>query len=208
MKSFSRLFFYSIIVFAAACAPKQVEVPLLDERGLDAVIAERKSIERIDAVMSVVFEKKDSEMYGDAVLDITRSGDLHLKVYTLGILGMDLSSRKGVVKSTPRLDKAKTTILTQGLRDCLFWWDLQDYAIREEGDYLVLQNATRSVWLDRKSLLPGKQWIDFGDGKQLTVLYDSPVRQRGIWYQSKMRIELQRYAVTLTVKEISFQKNM
>jgi len=208
VKSFSRLFLYSVIVFAAACAPTKVEVPLLDERGLDAVLAERKSIERIDAAMSVVFEKKDSAMYGDAVLDITRSGDLHLKVYTLGILGMDLSSSKGVVKSMPRLDKAKTTILTQGLRDCLFWWDLQDYAIREEGDYLVLQNATRSVWLDRKSLLPGKQSIDFGDGKQLTVLYDSPVRQSGIWYQSKMRIELQRYAVTLTVKEISFQKNM
>lgn len=208
MKSFSKLFLCSVIAFAAACAPKHVEVPLLDERGLDAVIAERKGIERIDAAMSVVFEKKDSEMFGDAVLDITRSGDLHLKVYSLGILGMDLSSIKGVVKSTPRLDKDKTVILTQGLRDSLFWWDLQDYAIREEGDYLVLQNATRSVWLDRKSLLPGKQWIDFGDGKQLTVLYDSPVRQRGIWYQSKMRIELQRYAVTLTVKEISFQKNM
>ena len=208
MKRFSKLFLCSVIAFAAACAPKHVEVALHDERGLDAVIAERKGIERIDAVMSVVFEKKDSEMFGDAVLDITRSGDLHLKVYSLGILGMDLSSIKGVVKSTPRLDKDKTVILTQGLRDSLFWWDLQDYAIREEGDYLVLQNATRSVWLDRKSLLPGKQWIDFGDGKQLTVLYDSPVRQRGIWYQSKMRIELQRYAVTLTVKEISFQKSM
>jgi len=208
VKSFSRLFFYSVIVFAAACAPTKVEMPLLDERGLDAVIAERKSIERIDATMSVVFEKKDSEMYGDAVLDITRSGDLHLKVYSLGILGMDLSSIKGVVKSTPRLDKDKTVILTQGLRDSLFWWDLQDYAIREEGDYLVMQNDTRSVWLDRKSLLPGKQRINFGDGKQLTVMYDSPVRQGGIWYQSKMRIELQRYAVTLTVTEISFQKDM
>ena len=183
-------------------------MPLLEERGLEAVLAERKSIERIDATMSVVFEKKDSEMYGDAVLDITKAGDLHLKVYTLGILGMDLTSRDGVVKSTPRLDKIKTTILTQGLRDCLFWWDLQDYAIREEGDYLVMQNDTRSVWLDRKSLLPGKQRINFGDGKQLTVMYDSPVRQGGIWYQSKMRIELQRYAVTLTVTEISFQKDM
>ena len=208
MKKSSKLFLCSILVLAAACARTMVEMPPREERRLDAVIAERNAIERIDANMSVVFEKKDSEMFGDAVLDITRSGDLHLKVYTLGILGMDLSSRKGVVKSTPRLDKAKTTILTQGLRDCLFWWDLQDYAIREEGDYLVLQNATRSVWLDRKSLLPGKQSIDFGDGKQLTVLYDSPVRQSGIWYQSKMRIELQRYAVTLTVKEISFQKNM
>ena len=181
-------------------------MPLLEERGLEAVLAEMKSIERIDAIMSVVFEKKDSEMYGDAVLDITKAGDLHLKVYTLGILGMDLTSRDGVVKSTPRLDKIKTTILTQGLRDCLFWWDLHNYAVREDGDYLVMQNAARSVWLDRKSLLPGKQRIDFDDGKQLTVLYDSPVRQSGIWYQSRIRIELTRYIVTLQIKEIGFNR--
>jgi hypothetical protein len=207
VKSFSRLFFYSVIILSAACAPKKVEVPLPEGRGLDAVLAERQSIERITTALSVVFEKKDADMYGDAVLDIARSGDLHLKVYTLGILGMDLSSRDGVVKSTPRLDRTKTMILTQGLRDSLFWWDLRDYAVREDGDYLVLQNAARSVWLDRKSLLPGKQLIDFGEGRQLTVLYDAPVKQDGVWYLSKMRIELQRYAVMLTVKDISFLKN-
>ncbi|NJD55449.1 MAG: hypothetical protein FIA94_03480 [Nitrospirae bacterium] len=208
MKNSSKLFLCSILVLAAACAPTMMEVPPHEERRLDAVIAERNAIERIDANMSVVFEKKDSEMYGDAVLDMTRTGDLHLKVFTLGILGMDLSSKNGVVKSTPRLDKAKTAILTRGLRDCLFWWDLQDFTVQEEGDYLVMRSATRSVWLDKKTLLPGKQRIDFDDGKQLTVMYDTPARQSGIWYQARMRIEIPRYAVTLTVNEISFLKNM
>ncbi|HYQ47868.1 MAG TPA: hypothetical protein VEP69_02275 [Thermodesulfovibrionales bacterium] len=208
MKKFSKLFFCSILVLAAACAKTLVEVPPHEGLRLDEVIAERNAIERIDAAMSIVFEKKDSEMYGDAVLDITRSGDLNLKVFTLGILGMDLSSKNGVVKSTPRLDKAKTAILTRGLRDSLFWWDLQDFTVREEGGYLVMQSATRSVWLDRKTLLPGKQLIEFDDGKQLTIIYDTPAHQGGIWYQTKMRIEIPRYAVTLTVKEISFLKNM
>ena len=183
-----------------------VEMPPREERRLDAVIAERNAIERIDANMSVVFEKKDSEMYGDAVLDMTRAGDLDLKVFSLGILGMDLSSRDGVVKSSPRLDRTKKTILTQGLRDCLFWWDLQNYALHEDGDYLVMQNATRSVWLDRKTLLPGKQRIDFEDGRQLTVQYDAPARQNGIWYQSRIRIELTRYVVTLQIREIGFSR--
>ncbi len=179
-------------------------MPSREERGIAEVLAERRSIQRIDATMSVVFEKKDSQMYGDAVLDITPAGDLHLKVYTLGILGMDLSSRDGVVKSSPRLDRTKTTILTQGLRDCLFWWDLRNYALSEDGDYLVMQDATRTLWLDRKTLLPEKQRIDFGDGKQLTVQYNAPARQNGIWYQSKLRIELTRYVVKLQIKEIGF----
>ena len=204
MKIFSTLFFCSIVILAAACAPKQVAVPSHEERGIAEVLAERQGIQRIDATMSVVFEKKDAQMYGDAVLDITPAGDLHLKVYTLGILGMDLSSRDGVVKSSPRLDRTKTTILTQGLRDCLFWWDLQNYALSEDGDYLVMQNATRTLWLDRTTLLPGKQRIDFGDGKQLTVQYDAPARQNGIWYPSKLRIELTRYVVTLQIREIGF----
>ena len=206
MKIFSTLFFCSIVLLAAACAPRQVAVPSREGRGIDEVLAERRGIQRIDATMSVVFEKKDAQMYGDAVLDITPGGDLHLKVYSLGILGMDLSSRDGVVRSSPRLDRTKTTILTQGLRDCLFWWDLQNYTLREEGDYLVMQNATRSVWLDRKTLLPGKQRIDFGDGKQLMVQYDAPALQDGIWYQAKLRIELTRYVVTLQIKEIGFSR--
>jgi len=206
VKIFSTLFFSSIVILAAACAPKKVEVPVPEERGIAEVLIARQGIQRIDAAMSVIFEKKDELRYGDAVLDITRAGDLHLRVYTLGILGMDISSRAGVVKSSPRLDRTKTTILTQGLRDCLFWWDLQDYTIHEEGDYLVMQNITRSVWLDRKTLLPGKQRIDFEDSKQLMVQYDAPARKDGIWYPSRMRIELTRYVVTLTIKDIGFSQ--
>lgn len=204
MTNFLRLFFVSIIIVASACVPKKVEMPAVEQRAIDVVLAERRSIERIDAAMSVVFEKTDSEMHGDAVLDITKDGDLHMKVYTLGILAMDLTSKNGLVKSTPKLDKNKTAILTKGLRDCLFWWDLTDFTIREENDHLILQNATRQVVLDGRTMLPQKQRIFFDDGKQLTISYDNPAQAKGVWYQSKMRIELSRYAVTLTVREITF----
>lgn len=204
--TFLKLFFVSILICISACAPKRVEMPAAEQRSIDIVLAERRSIGRIDAVMSVVFEKTDSEMHGDAVLDIAKGGDLHMQVYTLGILAMDITSKNGLVKSTPRLDKSKTAILTQGLRDCLFWWDLIDFTVREEGEHLVLQNATRQVVLDRKTMLPKIQRISFDDGKQLTVKYDNPTQAKGDWYQSNMRIELSRYAVILTVKEISFSR--
>ncbi len=206
MTNFLKLFFVSIILFVSACAPKKVEMPVADQRSIDIVLAERRSIERIDAVLSVVFEKTDSEMHGDAVIDMARDGDMRMKVYTLGILVMDLTSKNGLVKSTPKLDKSKTAILTQGLRDCLFWWDLIDLTVREEGDHLVLQNATRQVVIDRKTMLPTIQRISFDDGKQLTVKYDNPTQAKGGWYQSNMRIELSRYAVSLSVKEISFSR--
>jgi len=182
-------------------------MPAVEQRGIDVVLAERRSIERIDAAMSVVFEKTDSEMHGDAVLDIAQDGDLHMKVYTLGILVMDITSKNGRVKSMPKLDKSKTAILTQGLRDSLFWWDLTDFTVQEEHDHLILQNATRHVVLDRKTMLPQKQRISFDDGRQLTVFYDNPAQAKGVWYQSKMRIELSRYAVTLTIREIQFGRN-
>jgi len=202
--NFLKLFFVSILVAVSACAPQKVEIPAFEQRSLDVVLAERKSIEKIDAAMSVVFEKTDSEMHGDAVIDIMQDGDMHMKVYTLGILAMDITAKNGQVKSTPKLDKSKTTILTRGLRDSLFWWDLTDFTVQEENDQLILQNATRQVVLDRKTMLPQKQRISFDDGKQVTVSYDMPVQAKGVWYQSRMRIELSRYAVTLTVREITF----
>ena len=204
--TFLKLFFISILLWVSACAPKKVEMPAVEQQSIDIVLAERRSIERIDAAMSVIFEKADSEMQGDAVLDIARDGNLHMKVYTLGILAMDLISKNGLVKSKPKLDMRKTAILTRGIRDSLFWWDLTDFTVQEENDHLILQNATRQVVLDRSTLLPQKQRISFDDGKQLTVIYDNPAQAEGLWYQSRMRIELSRYAVILTVNEISFNR--
>jgi len=38
----------------------------------------------------------------------------------------------------------------------------------------------------------------------LTVYYDNPARENSILYQSKIRIELSKYSVTLLVRNISF----
>lgn len=204
MTNFLRLFFVSIFISVTACVPQKAETPAVEQRAIDVVLAERRSIERIDAAMSVVFEKIDSEMHGDAVVDIAKDGNMHMKVYTLGILAMDLTTKNGMVKSTPKLDRGKIAILTRGLRDSLFWWDLADFSVSEENDQFILQNATRQVVLDRMTMLPRKQKISFDDGKQLTVFYDKPAQTMGIWYQSQMRIELSRYAVTLNIREITF----
>ncbi len=189
---------------AAACAPGRDETPAAWKQSPEVVLAGLRSIEKIDAAMTVVFEKPDSEMHGNAVLDVARNGDMHMKVYSLGILGIEITSKNGRVNSTPRLDRSRSVILTQGIRDSLFWWDLADAAVRQEEDLLILQNSNRQVMVDHKTMLPQKQIITFDDNRQLQVFYDSPMQADGLWYQSKMRIELSRYAVTLTVREITF----
>jgi len=181
-----------------------MEPPLFEERSLDEVMAEKSGISHIDATFSVIFEKADSEIRGDGALNIFNNGNLELRVYSLGFLAMELTSRDGVVKSNPPLDSSKKTILTQGLRDCLFWWDIKDFTVEDEGGYYLLRNTEREILIDKKSILPRKQLIYFSNGRVLTVYYDNPAREEGILYQSRMRIELSKYAVTLVVKKIHF----
>jgi len=202
--NFLTLFFISSILFLSSCAPRALEPPMLEERSLDQVIAEMNSISRIDTTFSIVFEKTDSEIRGDGDLNIFENGNLDMRIYSLGILAMELTSRNGVVKSNPRLDSTKKAALTKGLRDCLFWWDMKDFTVQDEaGDYLM-RNAEREITIDKKSALPRKQRIYFPDGKVLTISYDTPARGNGIVYQSKMKIELSKYSVTLLVKDIQF----
>ena len=203
-KNFLKLFCISLLLLLASCATRATTPVLFEERGLAEVIAGLSGISQIDTAFSVIFEKADSEIRGDGDLNISSNGDMEMKVYTLGILALELSSRNGTVKSKPGLDSTKKTILTQGLRDSLFWWDIKDFTVQDEDDFYLLRNAEREIMLDKKSGLPTKQQIYFASGKVITVYYDNPAREEGILYQSKMKIELSKYSVTLIVKNIRF----
>ena len=77
-KNFLKLFCISIVLFLASCAPRALKLPLLEEKPLGKVIAERNEISRIDATFSVIFEKADSETRGDGTLNIFNDGDMEL----------------------------------------------------------------------------------------------------------------------------------
>ncbi len=205
LKRVSGLLLLSIVFLLAGCAPKKIAMPSYEGRAFNDILAEKSGIASIDAKFAILFEKNGSEIKGDAALDISRSGDLSLRVYSLGFLAMEMTSRDGFVKSDPPLDKGKKLILTEGLRDCLFWWDMDDYVFSEGNGYYVLKNADRELWIDKKTFLPSRQTIRFGDGRELKVYYSEPANDNDIWYQSKIRIELSRYAVTLTIKKMTFK---
>jgi hypothetical protein len=180
-------------------------MPSFEGKPLNEALYEKSGIGRIETVFSVVFKKTDAEVRGDGALNISINGDLDMRVYSLGFLAMELSSHEGRIRSNPRLDINKKIILTKGLRNSLFWWDIKNYTVTEENELYLMKNSQREVWISKKTLLPEKQKVYFESGRILVIYYDNPAQEKDIWYQSKMRIELSRYAVILTLKKISFQ---
>jgi hypothetical protein len=203
-----KLFLISMVLLSTACAARKIEkieLPSYEGRAVREVLSERNGIRDIETRFAVLFEKKDSETRGDAALDISQTGDMSLRVYSLGFLAMELTSRDGLVRSIPSLDSGKKLILTRGLRDCFFWWDIRDFSLIEENGYYVLESPDRKIWIDKKTFLPARQNIYFEDGKVLNVYYDNPTKENDVWYQSKIRIEFLQYAVTFTIKQMSFK---
>lgn len=198
----------SIVMLSTACATGKVEMgemPSYEGRAFSDLLSEKSDINDIEMKFSVLFEKKDSEVRGDAALEISRAGDISLRVYSLGFLAMELTSRDGLVRTNPALDRGKKLILTRGLRDCLFWWDIVDFSLNEDDNHYLLSGPDRDIWIDKKTFLPARQNIYFEDGKILNVYYDSPKKEDDIWYQSKIRIEYLQYSVTFTVKHMAFK---
>ena len=199
-----RLLLLSTLFFLLSCVTPRVEMPVYEGIDVRDVLNSRNTISSIDTTFSIIFEKDDTEIRGDGVLNISRNGNLNLRVYSFGFLALELTSEDGIIKSVPRLDRGKSTILTYGLRDCLFWWDINDFEVAEKDGMYLLRNPFRKIWIDGKTMLPLKQIITLEDGRDIAISYENPEKVGDIWYPLKIRIELSHYFVTLKIKEILF----
>jgi len=179
-------------------------MPVYEGVDVRDFLASKNNISNIEAVFSIIYEKDDTEIRGEGMVNISRNGNLNLRIYSFGFLALELTSENGIIKSTPMIDRNKGTILTSGLRDCFFWWDIQDFGIEEQNSAYLLKNSLKKIWIDRKTMLPLKQTVSLEDGREVTISYEDTEKIGDIWYPSKIRIELQRHAVTLRIKDISF----
>lgn len=204
MKGLSGLCSLSLTIFLLSCATPRIEPPVYEGVDVRHELSSKSSISAIEATFSIIFEKDNGELKGDGVLNISKEGNLILRIYSLGFLALELTSEKGIVKSTPGLDRNKGTILVSGLRDCLFWWDIQDFDVNEKENLYLIKNQSRMIWMDRKTLLPMKQTISLEDGRDLDIFYEGYERVGDIWYPLRIKIELSGYSVTLRFKDISF----
>lgn len=200
----SALFLISTAFLLFSCAAKRVAMPVYQGVDVRDVLTAKNTISSIETTFSVAFEKEETEIRGDGFLNIRKNGDLLMRIYSFGFLAFEMASQDGVFRSNPVVDRTKGTILTYGLRNCLFWWDLSGQIIEENENDYILRDQARMLWLDKKTVFPKKQVISLEDGRELSIIYENPENNGDRWYPSKIRIELSRYAVTLRIKEISF----
>lgn len=203
-KNVSKLFLVSAVLIFYSCAVKRAEMPDYSGIDLQEVLSSRSTVSSIETRFSIVFEKGDTEMRGDGALNLLKTGDLSMRIYSFGFLAFEMTANNGIIKSNPPVDRNKGFMLSSGLRDCLFWWDITNFSIEEDENRYVLQNTTRSLWINKKTMLPEKQTILLDDGRELMISYENPDCAGALWYPAKIKIELARYAVTLKIKEISF----
>ncbi len=204
MKTLWKPLSLSIILFLFSCTVKRIEMPAYEGVDVREIIAGRSSIKSVEATFSIEFEKDDSTMTGDAVIELTDEV-LSLRVYSLGFLAAEVTAENGVIKSNPRLDTNKSAILVDGLTNSFLWWTIKNYEIEEKNGMYQLRNSSRKLLIDKKTMLPRQQTIELDNGRELNVFYEEPANSGEFWYPSKMRIELSRYAVTLKIKTISFK---
>lgn len=204
MKTLWKPLSLSIILFLFSCTVKRIEMPTYEGVDVREIIAGRSSIKSVEATFSIEFEKDDSTVTGDAVIELTDEV-LSLRVYSLGFLAAEVTAENGVIKSNPRLDRNKSAILVDGLTNSFLWWTIKNYEIEEKDDMYQLRSSWRKLLIDKKTMLPRQQTIDLDNGRELNVFYEEPANSGEFWYPSKMRIELTRYAVTLKIKTISFK---
>jgi len=179
----------------------RVEMPVYEGIDVKDVLYSKNTISAIETVFTIHLEKDDFGMKGDGFLSISKNGDLNLRVYSLGLLVLEVISEKGIIQSNPLLDIGKGKLLANGLRDCFFWWDIADSDIDEKKDMYLFKNQSRMLWINKKTILPIKQTICIDDGTELTIHYESPRKTGDIWYPSKIRMELPKYYVILKIKE-------
>jgi hypothetical protein len=217
----------SCILLLAGCAAKSVSLPSYEGVPVEEALAELRTISSIEAVVSVQYERGDTMMSGDAALTITESR-LSLKVFYLGFLAAELTEENGVVKSTPRLDRIKSTILVEGLNNSVLWWTIRDYTIEEAGQQFIIMNDHRELILDRKTLLPLSQVLHLDSGERITISYAAPTRAEsgngdnddlqhspghgdprfqvltsGFWYPSEMTIGFRNQVARVRVTSLT-----
>jgi len=201
---------FALCLLVFSCAPKYAEKPSREGISLSNILAKMNTVQSVEAVLSIEYEKNNALMSGDAFLNLSPAA-LDLRIYYLGFLAGEVKEDNGVIKSKPKLDKYKSTVLVDGLRNGFLWWTISDYTIQENPDNYVLRNFNRTLTISKSNLLPLEQTIELDNGEEMTISYDEPVRNKpeteknGLdpeiaWYQSHLSIRYKDHQVTVRVK--------
>lgn len=185
-----------------SCSAKNIMMPSFEGIELKDVLAEKGNIRSLKSTFSIEFDNNGDSLKGEAVLRLTPEA-LDLQVYSHGFLVAEVTSNKDLTKSVPALDSKRLAMLVTGLRNSFFWWPVKDYYIEDRTDNYHVSSPLRMVIINKKTMLPEKQFLDTEDGRQIEVLYADPDFVEGIWFSTKLQIEMGNKAIELKVKTLS-----
>ena len=196
-----------------SCAPKYAAKPHREGVTLSDLLTKLNNVQSVEAVLSIDYEKNDTAMSGDAYLSVSPTM-LNLRIYYLGFLAGEVKEDNGAIRSKPKLDKYKSIILVDGLKNSFMWWTIKGYDVEDKEDCYVLKNYYRKLVIDKKYLLPLKQTIELDNGEELNISYDTPagngqetkeslIDPEIAWYQSHMSISYRNHRVKVTVKSFT-----
>lgn len=192
----------TVFCLLVSCATKRVEIPTLEGIDLKEMLAERENIKSLESTFYIKFERDGSVMKGDAVLRLTPE-TLDLQVYSLGFLVAEVTSNGAETRSNPSIDRNRLLILVDGIRNSFFWWSVKNPVIKDDHDSYRVSNSWRRLFINKKTMMPERQIIELDNGSELNVSYEEPALMDGVWFPSRMCIELSRQSVNLTIKTLS-----
>lgn len=177
-------------------------MPSYEGIELKDILAEKGNIRSLKSTFTVAFDGNGNFGRGDAVLNLTPE-DLDLQIYSHGFLVAEVASNKDFTKSIPALDSKKLAMLVDGLRNSFLWWTVKDYDIEDRADSYRVSNPWRILTINKKTMLPERQFLELEDGRQIEVLYAEPEFVDGIWFPTEMHIGMGSKSVSIKVKALS-----
>ncbi len=201
-KAFCRFLSVLCFLLLLSCAARRVEIPTFEGVDPKVILAEKENIKSLESTLYIEFEKDGSIMKGDGVLRLTPDS-MDLQIYSLGFLVAEVSSNGDVAHSNPPIEKKRLLMLIEGLRHSFFWWSVRNPVIRDYNDTYRVSNSWKKLFLNKRTMMPEKQIIELEGGRQLTAYYEEPALLGGIWFPSRMRLELSSQSVNLKIKTLS-----
>ncbi|MGO9614181.1 MAG: hypothetical protein ACLPX5_14280 [Dissulfurispiraceae bacterium] len=218
-----------LVLLTVSCAAKHVELPSYEGISLENAMSQLGKISSIEAGLAIQYEKNEASLSGDAFLTVSRD-NLNLRIYYLGFLAGELVEDHGTIRSKPQLDKNKSIMLVEGLKNSIFWWNIEDYTVKDNEGQYILTNGFRQIVVNKKTLLPEEQTLELDNGETLSISYESPVkyvREKGqddeakdeggsdavsrpnnsqtfeLWFPSHLKMQYKNQTVKITVKSYS-----
>ncbi|HIJ60732.1 MAG TPA: hypothetical protein HPP56_09010 [Nitrospirae bacterium] len=213
--NYLRLYQFSLLLIIISplifgCSKHTTPIQLQShDYNLKMLIDDLRSINSIEAVLEVSYEKDDTSLGGDMYIKADKN-NMIVRVYYMGFLAGEIVEENGTIKSKVKMSKKRAEFLITSLRKSIFWWNFDFDEIIDFQERYLLKSEGREVVIDKKKMLPISQRITNDDGDAIDINYSEPLpiepEKESLkptdWYQSVVQIEYQKFRVNSKITSL------